>query len=95
MRRVITVIVAALIGAVAGSVVRQSVLRERETQPGELVLAAHPAALLAGTAAGLLLPRFRATAAFVVAANVGANMPMGARATKTEGAAEPPEATEG
>ena len=89
MKRAITVFVAAVLGSLAGSIVRQSVMRRREAEQAELVVAVHPAALLAGVAAGLLLPRFRSAAAFVVAANVGANMPTGTEPTARPTDADP------
>ena len=67
----------ATLGGAAGAAIRQFVdAREAgDAGPrGELTIAASPTPIVAGTVAGLLLPRWKAAAAFIVGANVGANL---------------------
>ena len=79
MKRLLGVGVAALLGALAGSAIRQLVVKKvaAEGEGKEIVIAANPIPLLAGTVAGILLPRRGKFVAFMVAANVAANTKTG------------------
>jgi Na+/glutamate symporter len=70
MKKLISVALPALLGAVAGSLLRQK-MKGRE----ELVVAAHPAPVIAGTVAGLLSPKAKTIVALMVSVNVAANYP--------------------
>lgn len=63
-------------GALAGSVLRQVVDGQQSSEPnGELVIGATPTPILAGTVAGLILPKkLRVLGAILVGANVAANL---------------------
>lgn len=88
MKRLLTVGIAALAGALAGSAVRQLVLRKTTSSGGEIVIAARPIPIAAGVTAGLFLPRYRPLVAFVVAVNVAAN-------TRTGGESATPDTAQG
>ena len=70
MKRLISLALPALVGAVAGSLLRQK-LKGTE----ELVVAAHPLAVVAGAAAGLLSPKAKTFVALIVSLNVASNYP--------------------
>ncbi|MGI9647810.1 MAG: hypothetical protein ACR2OI_04760 [Acidimicrobiia bacterium] len=76
MKCLIKVVLVALAGSLVGSAVRQLVLsKRRDREEGtELVIAASPVSIGAGVIAGLLVKGHRLAAAFLVAANVGANV---------------------
>lgn len=79
MRRLLGIGIAALLGALAGSAGRQLVVRKvaAEGEGKEIVVAANPIPLVAGTVAGLLIPKRGKIVAFVVAANVAATTKTG------------------
>ncbi len=79
MKRLLGSGLAALLGALAGSAIRQLVVRKAsgDGEKKEIVVAANPIPLVAGTVAGVVLPRYRTLVAFVVAANVAANTKTG------------------
>lgn len=82
MKRLLGSAVAALLGALAGSAIRQLVVRRvADGEAKEIVIAANPVPLVAGTVAGFVLPRYRTFVAFVVAANVAANTKTGIEAS--------------
>lgn len=87
MKRLLTVGIAALAGALAGSAVRQLVVQKTTSSGGEVVIAAAPIPIAAGVTAGLILPRYRTLVAFVVAINVAANTRTGGESA-TPGTAE-------
>lgn len=70
MKKLISVVLPALLGAVAGSLIRQKVKKSEE-----LVAAAHPVPLVAGTVAGLLSPKAKSVVALMVSLNVASNYP--------------------
>ena len=70
MKKLLSIALPALLGAVAGSLLRQK-LKGSE----ELVVAAHPAPVIAGTVAGLLTPKAKTVVALVVSLNVASNYP--------------------
>ena len=70
MKKLLSVALPALLGAVAGSLLRQK-LKGGE----ELVVAAHPAPVVAGTVAGLLSPKAKTLVAVIVSLNVASNYP--------------------
>jgi hypothetical protein len=70
MKKLFSIALPALLGAVAGSVIRQK-LKGNE----ELVVAAHPAPVVAGTLAGLLSPKAKTFVALIVSLNVASNYP--------------------
>ncbi len=70
MKKLISIALPALLGAVAGSLIRQK-LKGSE----ELVVAAHPAPVVAGAVAGLLSPKAKTLVALMVSVNVAANYP--------------------
>lgn len=71
MKKLLSIALPALAGAVLGSVIRQKVTRKE----GELVIAAHPAPIVAGTVAGLISPKAKTLVALMVSVNVAANYP--------------------
>ena len=71
MKQILLIALSALVGAAAGSIVRQRVVK-RQT---ELVIAAHPIPVAAGVIAGLLSPKAKPIAALVVGLNVASNFP--------------------
>ncbi len=71
MKRFTSILMMALLGAAAGSAIRQKVKPLGES--GELVIAASPTAIAVGLFAGLLAPRAKRFVALVVGINVGAN----------------------
>lgn len=81
MKRLFVAVVAALLGALAGSAARQLVIRKVTSDGGEIVIAASPVPIVAGSVAGLFLPKRGPLVAFVVAANVAANTKTGTEAT--------------
>lgn len=70
MKKLLSIALPALLGAVAGSVIRQKVKGRQE-----LVVAAHPAPVVAGVVAGLLSPKAKTLVALMVSINVAANYP--------------------
>ena len=70
MKKLLSIALPALLGAVAGSLIRQKVKGS-----DELVVAAHPAPIVAGTVAGLLSPKAKTVVALMVSVNVAANYP--------------------
>ncbi len=70
MKKLLSIVLPALVGAVAGSLLRQK-LKGSE----DLVVAAHPAPLVAGTVAGLLSPKAKPIVALMVSLNVASNFP--------------------
>lgn len=74
MKILISIALPALFGAVVGSVIRQKVTG-KIGQSRELVVAAHPAPIIAGTVAGLLSPKAKTIVALMVSVNVAANYP--------------------
>ena len=70
MKKLLSIALPALLGALAGSLIRQKV-KGRE----ELVVAAHPVPVVAGTVAGLLSPKAKTLVAVMVSVNVAANYP--------------------
>jgi len=84
MKRLFVAVVAALLGALAGSAARQLVIRKLTSDGGEIVIAAGPVPIVAGTVAGLILPNRGPLVAFVVAANVAANTKTGIESTGSD-----------
>ncbi len=80
MKRLLTSGVAALLGALAGSAIRQLVIQKTSSEKREIVIAAGPVPLVAGTVAGAILPKRGPLVAFIVAANVAANTKTGSEA---------------
>ncbi len=76
MRTLIRLLVTAVLGGVAGSVIRHVIdQRDNEEAAGELVIATTTTPILAGTVAGLVAPkRWRVLVALLVSANVAANL---------------------
>jgi methylthioribose-1-phosphate isomerase len=75
MRTLIQVLVAAVLGGVAGSVIRHVVDQKDKEATGELVIATTTTPILAGTLAGLVAPkRGKVAVALIVSANVAANL---------------------
>ncbi len=75
MRTLIQVLVAAVLGGVAGSVIRHIVDQQDKEEAGELVIATTTTPILAGTLAGLVAPRRgKVAVALIVSANVAANL---------------------
>ena len=70
MKKLLSIALPALLGAVAGSLIRQKL----KGTP-ELVVAAHPAPVVAGTVAGLVSPKAKTLVALMVSVNVAANYP--------------------
>ena len=70
MKKLLSIALPALLGAVAGSLIRQKL-----KGTAELVVAAHPAPVVAGTVAGLLSPKAKTLVALMVSVNVAANYP--------------------
>lgn len=70
MKKLLSIALPALLGALGGSLLRQK-LKGSE----DLVIAAHPAPVLAGTVAGLLSPKAKTIVALMVSLNVAANYP--------------------
>lgn len=70
MKKLLSIALPALMGAVAGSLIRQKVKGSTE-----LVVAAHPGPVVAGTVAGLLSPKAKTLVALMVSINVAANYP--------------------
>ena len=70
MKKLLSIALPALLGAVAGSLIRQKVKGSEE-----LVVAAHPAPVVAGAVAGLLSPKAKTIVALMVSLNVAANYP--------------------
>lgn len=79
MKRLLGSGLAALLGALAGSAIRQLAVRKASAggEGKEIVIAANPIPLVAGTVAGFVVPRYRPFVAFVVAVNVAANTKTG------------------
>jgi hypothetical protein len=71
MKKMLSIALPALIGAVVGSVIRQKLTNKG----GELVVAAHPAPIVAGAVAGLISPKAKSIVALMVSLNVAANYP--------------------
>ncbi len=71
MKKLLSIALPALLGAVIGSVIRQKV----NNKDAELVIAVHPVPLVAGTVAGLVSPKAKTTVALMVGLNVAANYP--------------------
>ncbi|HEY5652655.1 MAG TPA: hypothetical protein VIW46_14510 [Acidimicrobiia bacterium] len=71
MKKLLSIALPALLGAVVGSVVRQKV----KNKDAELVVAAHPVPIVAGTVAGLISPKGKSIVALMVGLNVAANYP--------------------
>ncbi len=71
MKQILLTALSALVGAGAGSIVRQRVAKHQT----ELVFAAHPLPVVAGVIAGLLSPKAKPIAALVVGLNVASNYP--------------------
>lgn len=70
MKKLLSIALPALLGAVAGSLIRQKVKGSEE-----LVVAAHPAPIVAGAVAGLLTPKAKPLVALIVSLNVASNFP--------------------
>ena len=70
MKKLLSIALPALLGAVAGSLIRQKLQGSEE-----LVVAAHPAPVAAGAVAGLLSPKAKTIVALMVSVNVAANYP--------------------
>ena len=70
MKKLLSIALPALLGAVAGSLIRQKVKGSEE-----LVVAAHPAPVVAGVVAGLLSPKAKTIVALMVSLNVASNYP--------------------
>ncbi len=87
MKRLLIAGIAALLGALAGSAIRQLVIQKATSDKKELVIAANPIPIVAGTITGALLPKGGPFVAFIVATNVAAN-------TKTGSEAKPVAATD-
>lgn len=71
MKRFLTILLMAFLGAAAGSAIRQKV--DSSSEAGELVIAATPTAVAAGLVAGILSPRAKRLVALIVGVNVGVN----------------------
>jgi Na+/glutamate symporter len=71
MKKLLSVALPALLGAVIGSVIRQKVKGTER----ELTIAAHPAPVVAGAVAGLLSPKAKTIVALTVSLNVASNYP--------------------
>ena len=69
MKRLFTAAVAALLGALAGSAIRQLVIQKAASEKKELVIAANPIPIVAGTITGAILPKRGPFVAFIVAAH--------------------------
>ena len=80
MKRILIAGVAAILGAFCGAMVRQVVIQKATSEKKELVIAANPIPIVAGTIAGTLIPKGGPIAAFLVAANVAANTKTGSEA---------------
>lgn len=75
MRLLIRLLVTAVLGGVAGSVIRHAIDEKNNAEPDDLVIATTTTPILAGTVAGLLAPkRWRMLVALLVSANVAANL---------------------
>jgi hypothetical protein len=76
MKCLIKILLAALTGSLVGGAARQLFESKRggRDESTELVIAASPVAIGAGVIAGLLIRSHRLIAAFLVAANIGANV---------------------
>ncbi len=76
MKCLIKILLAALAGSAVGGAVRQLVESKRggRDESTELVIAASPVGIGAGVIAGLLVKGHPLIAAFLVAANIGANV---------------------
>ena len=86
MKCLMKILLAAVAGAAVGGTIRQQV-ESRHRGPDEsteLVIAASPVGIGAGLIAGLLLKSHPLIAAFLVAANVGANVDSGAMSRMAE-----------
>ncbi len=70
MKKLISIALPALLGAVAGSLIRQKMKGSEE-----LVVAAHPAPVVAGAVAGLLSPKAKTLVSLMVSVNVAAYYP--------------------
>lgn len=70
MKKLLSIALPALVGAVAGSLLRQKLKGS-----GDLVVAAHPAPVIAGTVAGLVSPKAKPIVALMVSLNVASNYP--------------------
>ncbi|MBT8213270.1 MAG: hypothetical protein KJN71_09000 [Acidimicrobiia bacterium] len=70
MKKLLSIALPALVGAVAGSLLRQK-LKGSE----DLVVAVHPAPVIAGTVAGLVSPKAKTIVALTVSLNVASNYP--------------------
>jgi hypothetical protein len=75
MRLLIRLLATAVLGGVAGSVIRHAIDERNNAEPEDLVIATTTTPILAGTVAGLLAPkRWRLLVALLVSANVAANL---------------------
>lgn len=75
MRTLIRLLVTAVLGGVAGSVIRHVIDQKDNDNPDDLVITTTTTPILAGTVAGLVAPRkWRVFVALVVSANVAANL---------------------
>lgn len=75
MRLLIRLLVTAVLGGVAGSVIRHAIDEKNNDEPKDLVIATTTTPILAGTVAGLLAPkRWRLLVALLVSANIAANL---------------------
>jgi len=76
MKCLVKILLAALAGSAVGGAARQLVESKRRggDESTELVITASPVGIGAGVIAGLLVKSHRLIAAFLVAANIGANV---------------------
>ena len=76
MKRLLWLLVVSLGGSIAGSAMRQLVQARvsPDAESEELVIAAHPVAVAAGVVGGLVFGGRGTIAAFLVSANVSANV---------------------
>ncbi len=75
MRTLIRLLVTAVVGGVAGSVIRHAIDQKDSGKTDDLVIATTTTPILAGTVAGLLAPkRWRVLVALGVSATVAANL---------------------
>ena len=86
MKCLFKILLVSLAGSLAGAALRQLLESKRggRDESTELVIAASPVGIGAGVMAGLLMKNHRLIAAFLVAANVGANVDSEAMARLAE-----------